>query len=375
MTDATPEEPDRAPGAPHPRDTHQLIGQGAAENDFLDAYNTGRLHHAWLVTGPRGVGKATLAWRIARFLLTTSQDDGGMFGAPAAPTSLETDPDHPVLRRMHALSEPRLFLLRRPWNPDTERLRKEITVDEVRKMKGFFSHSSADGGRRVVIIDAADEMNPNAANALLKLLEEPPADTVLLLVTHQPTHLLPTIVSRCRALRCRSLAPSEVTEALHQAGVDPGMDADALTSLTGGSVGGALRLINLEGLQLYTEMIAVFDNPNDRQRALKLAEGAAGRANANRFALLLELFDLFLARVARTGVSGPPQPPAAEHESRLLERLCPGTRASQHWATVQQELGARARHGRAVNLDPATLILDMVLKIHETAAQTAARTQ
>jgi len=365
-----PIEPDRAPGAPHPRETHALIGQDMAEQQFLEAYTADRLHHAWLISGPKGVGKATLAWRIARFLLATPADDG-MFAAPA-PTSLEIDPSHPVATRMQALSEPRLFLLRRPWDAKTERLKQDITVDEVRRMKGFFALSAADGGRRVVIVDAADEMNVNAANALLKLLEEPPEDTVMLLISHQPSRLLPTILSRCRALRCRTLDPGEMAEALRQTGVDASENAAALAALSGGSVGAALRLITLDGLALYKDLVDIFSHPNDRQRALKLAETAAGRTNAEKYSLLLELFDLFLARMAHAGISGPPEVQAAPGEALLMQRLAPHAHASRRWASLQQQLGARARHGRAVNLDPAALILDIVLKTHETAAELAA---
>jgi len=198
MSETAPLEADRAPGAPHPRETAVLIGQEAAEREFLEARGAGRLHHAWLISGPRGVGKATLAWRIARFLLTTPVTADGRPDASAPPASLDSDWNAPVARRVLALSEPRLFLLRRPWDAKAERLRQEITVDEVRKLRSFFGLSVADGGRRVVIVDAADEMNVNAANALLKLLEEPPANTVILLVSHQPSRLLPTIRSRCR---------------------------------------------------------------------------------------------------------------------------------------------------------------------------------
>ncbi|MDF0599769.1 DNA polymerase III subunit delta' [Psychromarinibacter sp. C21-152] len=372
MTDA-PAEADRAPGAPHPRETRALIGQDAAEAAFLDAYTSGRMHHAWLITGPRGVGKATLAWRIARFLLATPKDDGGgLFAAPPPPATLDIDPDHPVAHRTAALSDPGLFLLRRPWDEKAERLRQEITVDEVRRLKHFFELSAADGGRRVVIVDAADEMNTSAANALLKLLEEPPADTTLLLIAHQPSRLLPTILSRCRRLRCRSLDAPEIAEALAQAGADPGPDAAALAALSEGSVGAAIRLIGLDGLQLYADLVATLADPNDRPRALKLADGVAGRQNADRFALLIELFDLFLARAARTGTLGPPDPEAARGEADLLARLSPSSIASRRWAEIAQDLGARARHGRAVNLDPAALILDMVLKVHETAARLAA---
>ena len=372
MSDEIP-EPDRAPGAPHPRETPALIGQDTAERAFLDAYNADRLHHAWLITGPRGVGKATLAWRIARFLLATPRAaEDGLFAASPAPETLDIDDSHPVATRLRALSEPRLFLLRRPFDAKTERLRQDITVDEVRRMKGFFALSAADGGRRVVIVDAADEMNVNAANALLKLLEEPPADTVMLLISHQPSRLLPTILSRCRTLRCRSLNPDETVQALRQAGVDPGENAYALNALSGGSVGAALRLISLDGLQLYADIIAILANPKDRSRALKLADSASGRANADRFDLMLELFDLCLSRLARTGIAGPPDPQAAPHEASVMIRLCADARAARHWAALHQTLGARARHGRAVNLDPAALILDMVLKLNEAAAETAA---
>ena len=371
MTDAPP-EPDRAAGAPHPRETAALIGQDAAERDFLDAYTSDRLHHAWLITGPRGVGKATLAWRIARFLLATRSADDGLFGAAPPPETLDSVRDTPLAHRLLALSEPRLFLLRRGWDADKERLKTVITVDEARKLKGFFALSAADGGRRVVIVDAADDMNVNAANALLKLLEEPPANTVILLVAHQPSRLLPTILSRCRALRCRTLTSNEIGTALRQTGVEAGENTAGLAALSGGSVGAALRLITLDGLKLYSDIVAIFVGGGDRPRALKLAEAMSGRANAERFDLGLELFDMFLARLARTGVSGPPTPEAVPNEAALLARLCPDAHASRRWATLQQELGARARHGRAVNLDPAALMLDIVLKIHETAAATAA---
>ena len=141
-------EPDRAPGAPHPRETGHLFGQSAAEAAFLDAHSGGRLHHAWLITGPKGVGKATLAWRIARFLLADAgSDDGGLFGdAPPAPATLDIAPDHPVARRTRALSEPRLLLIRRGWDDKNKRLRTEITVDEARRIKGFLSLSATDGG-------------------------------------------------------------------------------------------------------------------------------------------------------------------------------------------------------------------------------------
>lgn len=364
-------EPDCIENTPHPRHAARLIGQDGAEARFLDAFNSDRLHHGWLITGPRGVGKATLAWRIARFLLATPADDGGMFAAPA-PTSLNISPDNPVARRVNALSEPGLFLLRRPWDEKLKRHKQDITVDEVRKLKSFFALSAAGGGRRVVIVDAADEMNSSAANALLKVLEEPPANVVMLLISHQPSRLLPTIRSRCRELRLSPLAPDALAQIMGDLDEFPSPDEmRALGELAGGSVGEALAVLNLGGIGIYQELIHIFQSaPNyDRPRALKLADGCVGKANAPRFDLTLRLIDLFLARMARYGAGLPPASPAAEGEIALFERLSSHGPAARAWAQVQQELSARSGHGRAVNLDPAALILDMVFKINETAAQ------
>lgn len=366
-------EPDRVEGAPHPRETARLIGQDAAEAEFLSAFNGGRLHHGWLITGPRGVGKATLAWKIARFLLATPEADGGMF-APPPPTTLDVPADHPIARRTAALSEPRLFLLRRGPNDRGTALSADIRVEDVRRMKSFFALSAADGGRRVAIVDTADEMNTSAANALLKLLEEPPAGVTLLLVSHQPFRLLPTIRSRCRELRLSPLPPARMAEALAAAGAEV-EDPAALAELAGGSVGEAIRLLNLDGVALYQAIVALFSTlPRlDRPKALALAEVGAGRGNDAKFDLILTLIDLFLARLARAGTIGHCPPEAVPGEAALIARLSPHPAAARTWADLAQTLGLRARRGKAVNLDPAALLMDMVLRIDETAGALATR--
>ncbi len=366
-----PIEADRVEGAPHPRETPRLIGQGAAEAAFLQAATSGRMHHAWLITGPRGVGKATLAWRLARFLLAEAPADAGLFGEAPAPASLDVPGDLPVARRLIALSEPRLKLIRRAWDDKKSVLKTQITVEEARDLKGFFQMSATDGGARVVIVDSADEMNPSAANAILKLLEEPPAGATILLISHQPARLLPTIRSRCRELRLAALGPAEMAEALAQAGAEAA-HPERLAELSGGSVGEAIRLANLDGLALYTGLIGLFRPRLDRPAAIKLAESVTGRANEPRLDLLLRLIDLLLSRAARTALSGPPGE-AADGEAALLTRLAPGPHAARPWAELHQTLGARARHGKAVNLDPAALILDILLKIDQLAADIAAR--
>ncbi|WP_103256420.1 DNA polymerase III subunit delta' [Tabrizicola aquatica] len=373
-TDPLP-DPDRLEGAPHPRETRAFFGHADQQAEFLRAFNSGRLHHAWMLTGPKGVGKATLAWRLARFLLATPEADGGMFAAPP-PDSLELPDSHPVARRLLQLAEPRHFLLRRGPNDKETALSQVISVDEVRKMKSFFALTAADGGRRTAIIDAVDEMNPAAANALLKLLEEPPPNVTLFLIAHQPARLLPTIRSRCRELRLTPLAPQDLADALTQAGGDIApQDRTALAELSGGSVGEAFRLTNLDGLKLYTALTRLFSTlPRlDRPQALALADLAAAKGAAETFDLIVTLIDLFLARLARCGTTGQTPPEAAPHEAQLLHRLAPHPLAARAWADLAQSLSSRARRGKAVNLDPAALLMDMLLKVDETAGSLALR--
>ncbi|WP_410216958.1 DNA polymerase III subunit delta' [Paracoccus sp. (in: a-proteobacteria)] len=347
-------EADRVPGAPHPRHSTRVIGQDAAIATFTEAALGQRLHHAWLLTGPRGVGKATLAWAIARWLLSGSRH-----------TDLSVDPSAPELRRISALSESRLQLIRRPWDDKTGRLRAEITVDEIRRLLSFFHLSAAEGGRRVAIIDAADDMNVAAANALLKVLEEPPADALILMIAHQPAGLLPTIRSRCRTLRLAPLKPRPMAGILADMGID--QDAEALAALSDGSVGEALRLAGQGGLDLYQDLVDLFATlPRmDRLAAAKFADNATGRAGADGdpFDLTITVLDRFLTRMARAGLMGAPLPQAARGEGALMTRLSPDDHAARIWAEAQSRLSARARTGRAVNLDPAALVMDMVLEL------------
>ncbi|MEJ6398540.1 DNA polymerase III subunit delta' [Yoonia sp. 208BN28-4] len=367
MSDDARPEPDRIEGAPHPRETQTLFGQARAESDFLDAFNAGRLHSGWLITGPRGVGKATLAWKIAAFLVSQPVG-GGLFGDPPPASMLAIPEDSPDARLIASGAHPRLFVVRRPYDEKTKKLKTEITVDAVRGLKTFFQMSSADGGRRVVIVDAADEMNRSAANAILKELEEPPANTTILLIAHQPSRLLPTIRSRCRELRCGVLGPDDLRDALAHAG-HTGDATEALSVLAAGSAGDAIRLLNHDGLPLYAELVKLMDGlPHiNRNAALALANASVGAKNATRYGILLDLFDLFLSRTAHAGLMGAPATQAASGEARLLARLAPDDRAARAWAQLQQDLSTRVRHGRAVNLDPAALILDMIFKIEEVA--------
>jgi len=326
------------------------------------------MHHAWLITGPKGIGKATLAWRVARFLLATPMDQADALFAAPPPETLDIAPDHPVAHRIHALSEPGLFLLRRAWDREKKRLKTVITVDEVRRMKDFFGLSAGGNGRRVVIVDAAEEMNQNAANALLKMLEEPPKNAVLLLVSHQPSRLLPTIRSRCRTLPLGAVSHDAMTGALQQAGIEAD-DGAALAELAAGSVGEAVAMIQQEGLTLYAEIMALFATlPHmDRARVVRLADQGGAKGAEARFDLALDLIDRLLSRLARTGATGRAPVEILPGEADLLTRLAPDMRAGRAWADLSADLTSRARRGKSVNLDPAALLLDMCLRIGTTA--------
>ena len=196
---------------PPPWRNDRLIGHDVAEKTMLAAHGSSRLHHAWLITGPRGIGKATLAWRFARFLLCGSQQ-GGLFGD--TPTGLDVGMEAPGRSLVDARSHPDLFHLRRTLHPDNGRMRGEIVVEDVRGLGEFMHMTPAMGQWRVALVDAADEMNRNAANAVLKILEEPPPNAVLLIVAHAPGRLLPTIRSRCRRLALHPLSDDTVIDLL-----------------------------------------------------------------------------------------------------------------------------------------------------------------
>lgn len=242
---------DVQPGCLAPRHRYDLFGHETAETDLATALSTGRMHHAWLITGPRGVGKASFAWRAARRILGAAP--ATQFGP------LGASPDDPVCQLLEASACPDLLLLRRPWDDKGKRWRAEITVGEARKAPHFFEKSaSANGGWRVCLVDSVDEMNRNAANALLKTLEEPPQKGVMLLVAHSPGRLPATIRSRCRTLVLRP-PEIEATAAwlVDQAAASDMPTAMAASRLAGGAPGRALALCASGGVELASRVEAI----------------------------------------------------------------------------------------------------------------------
>ena len=264
----------------HPRDTFHLDGQEAAEQAWLETLERGRMHHAWLLVGPEGVGKASFAYRAARRLLGARPD--------AAYGLLGSDPDHPVSRQVAARSNPDLLVIE--LADEDGKARKSIPVDEARKLPGFFAMSPASSPWRVAIIDAADDLNANAANAVLKTLEEPPPRGVLFLVCHTPGRLLPTIRSRCRRLLFRPWADADVAALV---GERAGLDAESalrIAAMAKGSPGRALTLAGAKALELDQVALQLLRGlPQvDETALLALAGEFRGAEGAARFSFLFE---------------------------------------------------------------------------------------
>lgn len=244
---------------PSPRETIVLYGHAEAEQTLLAAYRSLRFPHAWLIAGPAGIGKATLAYRMARFMLAHPD--------PFAPSvlgakSLHVDADHPVARRIAAQAQPDLLVLERTINEKTGKLRQDIQVDDVRRTVAFFGSTAGEGGWRIAIVDAVDELNPSGANALLKILEEPPRRAALLLVSRSAARLLPTMRSRCRVLALRPLDAADVARAVAAAvgGRPDAAETVAASVAADGSVGRALALLEGEALELRNRTMALLDH-------------------------------------------------------------------------------------------------------------------
>jgi len=290
-----------------PRATAALFGHDEAEQALLSSYKSGRVPHAWLIGGSPGIGKATLAYRFARFVLAHPD--------PRAPdvksaTSLAVDPAHPVARRIAAQAQGDLLVLERVVNEQTGKLYTVIRVDDVRRTVSFFGSTAGEGGWRIVIVDSVDDMQREGANALLKVLEEPPQRTMLLLVSHSPGRELPTIRSRCRRLLLRPLAESEVTQAVTAAtGRDPeNADVQEAARAADGSVARALALLDEDarGLrQKVLDLIAQLPDPDPR--ALHKLGDALGGSDPQTLAAFMDLVNGWLAACLGNGTQAKSQ--------------------------------------------------------------------
>lgn len=368
-----------------PLSASELLEHAAAERTLLESWASGRLHHAWLITGPAGIGKATLACRFARFLLSRGKreapiavDQGlSLFGdalpsapvAEADPTSLYLSPEDPIFHRIATRGHADLFTITLGYDLKRGRERKVIVVDDIRDIRGFISLTAAENGYRVIIIDGAEDMNKNAANALLKMLEEPPPRTVFLLVCHAPGRLLPTIRSRCRGLALRPLSDESMMRLLRRH--KPELSSDeivALLRIAEGSIGRALRLAEEGGVALYREMIGLLDRlPELDIGALHSFGEKLARPNGlAAYNLFSELLRWWLARMVRSGASGIAAPEIVSGENNLMRRLA-ATRGLDQWVEVWEKIAHLFTRAASVNLDRKQTVLSALLTLQSSA--------
>jgi DNA polymerase-3 subunit delta' len=351
---------------PLPRENDHLLGHEAAERTLVEAFQSGRLPHGWLLSGPRGIGKATLAYRFARHVIADTMGKTGseaaLFEAPVK--GLAVPRDHPVFRQIAGGAQPNLRVLE-PRTDEQGRVSSVIKVDDVRNVIAFLRQTAAEGGWRVVIVDTADDLNQNAANALLKILEEPPPNALLLLVSHIEGALLPTIRSRCCHLPLSPLADPLVRDILER--WYPEMDAaehGLLVRLAEGAPGRARDIAESGGADLYQviqELLEILPRtPVVELHAVaeRLAQGKDGRA----FRTGIELLRWWTAKLVRANTLGLSAMEMAPEDQALAERLL-AWRPAERWLDFWDYLGRFSRDAEALNLDRKQVILTAFLEL------------
>lgn len=350
------EATEQASEAPEPRENPILVGQERAEALLLAAYRAQRLPHAWLLTGPRGVGKATLAFRFARFLFAGGAEGQDLFSGSA---TLAVDPMGAASRRVASGGHADLLVIEKSYDPKRRRRRSEIVVDDVRQIADFLHLTPAEGSWRIVIVDGADDMNRNAANALLKALEEPPERSLLLMTATSPGRLLPTIRSRCRHLALAPLTEPEIAELLRR--YLPAVtvaEALSLAQIADGSIGRALDLAEADGVALDSELkVLLAALPDLDGAAIDRFADKVGRFGADEsFRLAAELLPARLARIIRDAACGEGTPP------KLVTR-----HPLDHWVEVWEKLVNLFALVDVANLDRRQVMMNAFFALEEAS--------
>ncbi|MDX0642088.1 DNA polymerase III subunit delta' [Sinorhizobium medicae] len=331
-------------GALAPAMNSRLFGHQEAEAFLAQSYKSGKGHHAILIEGPEGIGKATLAFRFANHILSHPE--------PAeAPSRLaDPDPESIITRQLASAASHNLLHLARPVDEKTGRAKGAITVEEVRRAGKFFGQTSGTGNWRIVIVDPADDLNRNAANAILKMLEEPPPRSLFLVLTHAPGRLLPTVRSRCLPLRLKPLETADLRQALTHLGVDlAGPNAGRVLAAASGSVSEALKLVNYGGLDIAEafEDILAGQGPGSRKSMHKLADVLSGRDSETIFDFFSSLLAGRIMQLAREAA------------------IAGDVGRAERFARLSSSVGERLALSSAYNLDRKQTILSLLDDLKE----------
>lgn len=333
-------------GAIPPAENTKLFGHEEAEAFLARSYRSGKGHHAILIEGPEGIGKATLAYRFAKHVLAHPEP-------AAAPEAIsDPDPSSMVSRQIAGGASHNLLHLSRPSDEKTGRMKSAITVDEVRRAGKFFSQTSGTGNWRIVIIDAADDLNRNAANAILKILEEPPKRSMFLVLTHAPGKLLPTIRSRCLPLRLSPLGAEPMRQALGHLGFDlSGANAGEVLATAKGSVAEALKLVNYGGAEIIKVFDGILSAPDAaaRKDMHKLADALTAKDSEMVFGFFsVHLGGHVMERARRAALAGD------------LAR-------ADNFARLSSSIAERLAVAQAYNLDRKQTMLDILDEVKAAA--------
>lgn len=371
---------DKIAGAPHPMLANEIIGHSSQKLSFLSSFASNRLPQCWLLAGDMGIGKASFAWLIAKFLLTTKYQPADL-KIDLSKTNINSilEPQSgSTLNRIISGSEQRVYVVRRGYNEKRKAFFKNISIEDVRKLQSYCSLSIADGGKRIIIIDTADDLNKSSSNALLKLLEEPPKNTIFLLISHQPNLLLPTIKSRCQKLSFSNLDQTDLGAVLTAIGckIEPS-DEVSLSILSKGSAGAACRLINSNCINLYRDILNIASSlPNlNTNKILQLSQNYFAKAKPSEFEIFIEMMQHFFSRLCKTGVMQKPVlPSVTDNEAKIMKSLCPNLKSARLWSEAANISLAKLNKGYLLNIDIESLILDAFIYLEE-CYQTIYRTR
>ena len=360
------------PGEPvdlSPRSNPDLLGHEDIEQSLLADFNLGRLPHAIILAGPAGIGKATLAYRIARFLLAQKPAEDSLFGAPAAPETLYIKPADPVFRRVASGGHADLITIERELDEKKGRLKNDISVDSVRRVPPFLRKTAAEGGWRCVIVDGADYLNTNSQNALLKILEEPPKKTLLILTTAQPGIFLPTIRSRCRLFHVEPLSEKNMTALLDK--MSPGLateEKSVLFRLAQGSIGKALQYHADGGVAVYKDLLkAASTLPNLDVVAVHELADKIGRSEAG-FEAARDILTQWCARHAQARARGLPARDILPGDAAVFDKIA-GLYSPRHFFDTWEKISQLFLQTEIYNLDKRQAVIGAFLMLQNPAHQ------